>query len=445
MKRLPSLVLIAALLLAAVHVPSASAAALAPLETDELQMSYQRLTTDFYKKVNTQELLDGARTQLLAYLEKNGVKKATLPAVHARDNPAENVRELDREVALAANAYGSRFGTRAITYAAISGLLGAVKDKYTVFLTPKEYADLNAGLDGATFSGVGIVIGSDERSKMITVSNVVPNGPAEKAGLQPDDVLSLIDGRSTKNMTIQQASGLLRGKEGTTVHLTIERNGAAVAPITIVRAQIRQLSVYQKMLPSKIGYVELTVFGRETARELTGALERLAAQGAKAFILDLRDNGGGYLDSAIEVSSKFIANGPIVSVESRAGNVMTYDSENTAISPVPLAVLVNGHTASASEITSGAIQDSGVGTLVGTKTYGKGVVQTIYPLPDGSAVKITTARYLTPHNRDINIVGIQPDVTTEENKNPRYGIPERDSQLQTAITLLQAKIARYNS
>ncbi len=445
MKRLSSLVLTAALLLALVRVPNASAAALSPLESDELQMSYQRLTTEFYKKVDTQALLDGARTQLLAYLEKNGVKKATLPAVHARDNPADDVRELDREVGAAANAYGSRFGTRAITYAAISGLLGAVKDKYTVFLTPKEYADLNAGLDGATFSGVGIVIGSDEKSKMITVSNVVPDGPAEKAGVQPDDVLSLIDGHSTKDMTIQQASGLLRGKEGTTVHLTLLRNGGAVAPVTIVRAQIRQLSVYPKMLPNKIGYVELTVFGRDTARELSGALERLAAQGAKAFILDLRDNGGGYLDSAIEVSSKFIANGPIVSVESRAGNVMTYDSENTTISPVPLAVLVNGHTASASEITSGAIQDSGVGTVIGTKTYGKGVVQTIYPLPDGSAVKITTARYLTPHNRDINIVGIQPDVTTEENKNPRYGVPERDTQLQAAITLLQAKIAQYNS
>ncbi|MDQ6933541.1 MAG: S41 family peptidase, partial [Candidatus Eremiobacteraeota bacterium] len=260
-----------------------------------------------------------------------------------------------------------------------------------------------------------------------------------------DDVISLIDGHSTKNMTIQAASGLLRGKEGTTVHLTLERNGSSVPVIAIVRAQIRQLSVYQKMLPNKIGYVELTVFGRETARELTNALERLSAQGARAYVLDLRDNGGGYLDSAIEVSSKFIANGPIVSVESRAGNVMTYDSENTAISPLPLAVLVNGHTASASEITSGAIQDSGVGTLIGTKTYGKGVVQTIYPLPDGSAVKITTARYLTPHNRDINTVGIQPDVTTEENKNPRYGIPERDTQLQAAIVLLQAKMAQYNT
>ncbi|MDQ6825595.1 MAG: S41 family peptidase [Candidatus Eremiobacteraeota bacterium] len=445
MKRLPSLVLTAALLLSLVHPPAARAGGLAPLETDELQMSFQRITTEFYKKVDTQSLLDGARTQLLAYLEKNGVKKAVLPAVHARNNSAENVRELDHEVAFAANAYGSRLGTRAITYAAISGLLGAVKDKYTVFLTPKEYADLNAGLDGATFSGVGIVIGSDEKSKMITVSNVVPDGPAEKAGVQSDDVISLIDGHSTKNMTIQAASGLLRGKEGTTVHLTLERNGSSVPVIAIVRAQIRQLSVYQKMLPNKIGYVELTVFGRETARELTNALERLSAQGARAYVLDLRDNGGGYLDSAIEVSSKFIANGPIVSVESRAGNVMTYDSENTAISPLPLAVLVNGHTASASEITSGAIQDSGVGTLIGTKTYGKGVVQTIYPLPDGSAVKITTARYLTPHNRDINTVGIQPDVTTEENKNPRYGIPERDTQLQAAIVLLQAKMAQYNT
>ena len=141
--------------------------------------------------------------------------------------------------------------------------------------------------------------------------------------------------------------------------------------------------------------------------------------------MDLRDNGGGYLDAAVGVSSKFIPSGPIVSVESRASNITTLDADNTAIDPLPLAVLVNGYTASASEITSGAIQDSGVGTIMGTKTFGKGVVQTIFPLPDGWAVKITTARYLTPRNRDINHLGINPDITVAENKSPRFGDPAR--------------------
>jgi carboxyl-terminal processing protease len=195
------------------------------------------------------------------------------------------------------------------------------------------------------------------------------------------------------------------------------------------------------MLPGKIGYVELTVFGRDTGSELARALDKLQQEGARAIVMDLRDNGGGYLESALDVSSKFIASGPIVSVESRASNVTTYEAEDTAIPPLPLAVLVNAHTASASEITSGAIQDSGVGTIVGTKTFGKGVVQEILPLPDGSAIKITDARYLTPHNRDINHLGITPDIVVDENKGARYGDPTKDTQLVRAVQYLNDKIA----
>jgi len=199
------------------------------------------------------------------------------------------------------------------------------------------------------------------------------------------------------------------------------------------------------MLPGKIGYVELTVFGRDTGAELNSALTRLQQQGARAVVLDLSDNGGGYLEAAVAVSSKFISSGPIVSVESRASNITTLEADDTAIDPLPLVVLVNGYTASASEITSGAIQDSGVGTIMGTKTFGKGVVQTIYPLPDGSAVKITTARYLTPRNRDINHLGITPDVVVVENKHPQYGSPARDDQLEHAIEYLNQKLAKLNA
>ncbi|MBV8331252.1 MAG: hypothetical protein JO192_00790, partial [Candidatus Eremiobacteraeota bacterium] len=172
------------------------------------------------------------------------------------------------------------------------------------------------------------------------------------------------------------------------------------------------------------------------------ALDRLQQEGARALVLDLRDNGGGYLEAAVAVSSKFISSGPIVSVESRASNITTLEADDTAITPVPLAVLVNGYTASASEITSGAIQDSGVGTIVGTKTFGKGVVQTIYPLPDGSAIKITTARYLTPRNRDINHLGITPDLVVSENKHPQFGTPTKDDQLAQALQLLDQKLAK---
>ncbi|MBD5657617.1 MAG: S41 family peptidase, partial [Candidatus Eremiobacteraeota bacterium] len=235
---------------------------------------------------------------------------------------------------------------------------------------------------------------------------------------------------------------LLRGEKGTQVHLTIERNGAEIPVVAVTRDIIHQPSVYAKLLDNGIGYARLSVFGSSTAQELTAALGKLETQGAKAYVLDLRDNGGGYLNAAIDVSSKFIASGPIVSVESRGGSDTQYDAENTAIPPKPLAVLVNKYTASASEITSGAIQDNGVGELIGEKTYGKGVVQTIHPLPDGSAVKITSARYLTPKGRDINLIGIQPDIVSIEPKTAKYGDPTTDPQLQSAVTYLQGKIAQ---
>ena len=370
-----------------------------------------------------------------------GVKHASLPAMHA-GAPANNVHAIDHEIEVAAAGSNHKLTLHDLSYVALDGIMHSVNDRYTVFLTPKEYAGLNAGLDGSDFGGTGIVIQVDDKTKFISVENIVPDGPADKAGVEQDDLITTIDGLSTKGMSLPQASGKLRGKEGTRVILTLTRDGAAMtAPITITRAKIHQLSVYEKMLPNKIGYVALTVFGKETGNELASALDRLQHQGARAIVLDLRDNGGGYLEAAVAVSSKFIPSGPIVSVESRASNITTLDADNTAITPLPLAVLVNGYTASASEITSGAIQDSSVGAIVGTKTFGKGVVQTIYPLPDGSAVKVTTARYLTPRNRDINHLGITPDIVITENKHPQFGTPAKDDQLTRAIQYLDDRLA----
>jgi carboxyl-terminal processing protease len=313
-------------------------------------------------------------------------------------------------------------------------------------LDPKDYAELNTGLDGSDFGGTGIVIQEDDASHYIAVSDVVPDAPADKLGVQQDDLIIAIDGQSTKGWSIDRASGHLRGKEGTKVSITLQRDGKALPPITITRAKIHQLSVFDKMLPNNIGYVALTVFGRDTTTELTAALDRLQKKGARAYILDLRNNGGGYLNAAVGVSSKFISSGPIVSVESRGSNITTLEASDTAITPpVPLAVLVNQFTASASEITSGAIQDSGVGTLVGTKTFGKGVVQTIYPLPDGSAVKITTARYLTPHNRDINHLGIDPDIVIAEPRTARFGDPKTDPQLRRAMQYVDDRVAHLSA
>ncbi|MGH7737274.1 MAG: S41 family peptidase [Candidatus Tyrphobacter sp.] len=420
--------------------------AISPTDTNDISNSYGYLVSNYYEHVSLQHVLDSVRADLLRTLRSAGVRRASLPPMRASRFPGANVHEIDHEVLYAASEAHRRTSVHDLSYAAIDGMMRSVHDRYTVFMTPKEYAALNEGLDGGNFGGVGIVIEKDDATKYIAVENVIPQGPADRAGLQQDDLIVAIDDRQTKPMSIQEASKYLRGAVGTRVRLTIDRGGTILAsPIEITRATIHDVSVIEKMLPGKIGYVELTVFGLDTGAELASALDRLEHEGVRAIVLDLRDNGGGYLDAAIAVCSKFISSGPIVSVEERATDVTTYEADDTAIPPLPLAVLVNGHTASASEITSGAIQDTGVGTIVGTRTFGKGVVQTIYPLRDGSAVKITTARYLTPHDRDINHLGITPDIVVAENRGGRFGDPQRDAQLARAIEFLRGRLAQLAS
>jgi carboxyl-terminal processing protease len=466
MKRLLSAALTLSLAFIPAALPAATAPAavpaLSPQEANELITSYAHLTTEYYKQVDKQAVFDGVRNNIVTYLRANGIANPTLPTLHAGDDDVSNARELEHAVSAAIATYavkaGGRAGVRAgatnITYAAISGALGSVKDKYTVFLSPKEYAEINQSLDGTQFGGVGLTYDIDDKTKDIHVQNVIPDGPADKAGLLNEDLITEINGQSVPELVGGKAAdvqtkviqGLLRGEPGTKVTLTVDRAGQPES-FTITRATIHSPSVLARLLPSGIGWVQLSVFGADTGHELDAALHRLDAQGAKAFILDLRSNGGGYLNAAVDVSSKFIPTGPIVTVESRAGTDTEYDAENTAIAPRPLAVLVNHFTASASEITAGAIQDSGVGEIIGTRTYGKGVVQSIYPLGDGSAVKITTARYLTPHGRDINSIGIQPEILSDLPKDTRVkaGDPTTDVQLGAAITYLQSRIAARTS
>jgi carboxyl-terminal processing protease len=446
MKRLLSLALVGGIAVGLlVHLGASAATPLAtvsPAQANEITTTYKDLTGEFYKKVDDQHVLDGARAGVVYVLGKHHVS-AKIPTFHAGADDA-NVRAIELTVEDGQRAAGKKISATDLTYSAIAGMLNSVHDRYTVFLDPKDYAELNTGLDGSDFGGTGIVIQEDDTSKFIAVSDVVPDGPADKLGVQQDDLITAIDGESTKGWSIDRASAHLRGKEGTKVSITLQRDGKPLSPITITRAKIHQLSVFDKMLPNNIGYVALTVFGRDTTEELTAALDRLQKKGARAYILDLRNNGGGYLNAAVGVSSKFISSGPIVSVESRGSNITTLEANDTAIAPVPLAVLVNQFTASASEITSGAIQDSGVGTLIGTRTFGKGVVQTIYPLPDGSAVKITTARYLTPHNRDINHLGIDPDIIIAEPRSARFGDPKTDPQLRRAMQYVDDRVAHLS-
>jgi len=419
-----------------------SAASADDVNRSMMDYAFARAVGQFYKPTSDQTLLDGAVSGMRVAVAAGHGDPKKVPSLRAKGSPDADTAVLNAELADASKRFGSSVSERELSYAAIKGMMESLHDRWTVFMDPKEYRGLNEGLDGGNFPGVGILIEIDPATQSPQVVQTIIGGPADKAGIESGDILLTVDGKTTKGLTTTQDSSMLRGKEGTTVELRVARKGQSDPLVfQVVRAQIHVPSVLGSVIDGNLGYVRISVFGSTTGKELSDTMDRLNEQGVKGYVLDLRNNGGGYLNAAIDVSSKFVPDGPIVSIDSRTQPLTTFDANATTDGMRPLAVLVNGFTASASEITSGAIQDSGAGVLVGTRTFGKGVVQTIFPLPDGSAVKITTARYLTPKGRDINAVGITPDILSPDVKPSDLGNPQTDSQLQRAAAYVESKIS----
>jgi carboxyl-terminal processing protease len=405
----------------------------------DVHESYRLLTSSFYDSVDPQVLLAAASDALVATARKHGstISPANLRVETQND---ETMAELDAAIASAADS--AHAPVTEFAYAAIQGMAHAVNDRYTQFFTPDEFRAFNDALDPEKISGIGVMIAADEASGNVHVTYVVPGTPAERAGLRVGDVLLTIDGTAIKGMSVDNASRLLRGRAGTLVAVDVQRQGEPQAmAFSIKREEVQPPTVVFRMLPGDVGYVWVMAFGKGTPSEFDMAISRLKDQGARALVFDLRNDGGGYVDSALTISSRFIANKALVTVEERGQHATTIDADNEASIALPVTVLVNQYTASASEITAGALQDDGIGELIGTKTFGKGVMQTLTPLPDGAAIKITTAHYLTPRRHDINLRGIDPDVRIEENRDARFGDLDRDAQLRAAVQLLQRKIA----
>lgn len=317
---------------------------------------------------------------------------------------------------------------------AVRGAVAAGGDPYTDYFDAKTLKDFLVEAKG-TFGGVGIVLGM--RDKQITVIAPIEGTPADAAGIASGDRVLAIDGQSTKDMPLDKAVGMIRGAEGVPVTLTIYRAGENNRDYTLVRALIQIKSVAGKMLDGGIGYIRLTYFNENTGADLDAKLRDLEAQGMKAVILDLRNNPGGLLEESVKVASHFVPKGPVVSVVTRDGKRRTSYNQ-TAPPGWPLVVLINGGSASASEIVAGAIQDTKAGTLVGTRSFGKGSVQNLVPLGDDTALKITTARYHTPADRVIDGIGIEPDIFVTLPLD--YRESGGDLQLDKAIEVLKEKM-----
>jgi carboxyl-terminal processing protease len=362
--------------------------------------------------------------------------------MHARAAAGDNVAQIASDIARVQNA--TREPETILTYTAIRGMAAALGDQYTAFFTPDEFQKFNQALDPQKISGIGVLIEPDPATKYIRAFYVVPGTPADRAGIMSGDNFVSVSGTSTKGLSQADAVKLLRGEAGSVVRLQLQRDGKPLGTLSVTRTDVQPPTVIYKMLPEKIGYIAVLTFGRDTPDQFAMALSRLESQGVRGYVLDLRNNGGGYVNSALDISAKFINNDPLLTVEERGSRVYTVQAPQDARPPKPMTILVNRYTASASEITAGALQDDGIGVLVGEKTYGKGVMQSLTQLPDGAAIKITTAHYLTPKNRDINLKGIEPDFAVTENTNARFGDTSNDAQLQAAITILSKKIAAYN-
>jgi carboxyl-terminal processing protease len=414
---------------------SAPRATLGALDVIALEICYTTIMARYYRPADPAALLAGARTGIAAYLAARGIRNAIVPAAPAHADRYRAESEIDRDVALAVARYGTRVRTADLVAETIAGELAALHDPYSVLFRPAAFKRFVGVLDGRPVGGIGAELDVDPSTHAVRVADVFPGSPAETSGIAPGDVLTAIDGRAP-GATSDAVASALRGRPGTTVRITFARDGVAHAPVDVVRAVLTPPDVTGRMVSAGIGYVRLRAFGAQAPQQLDAVLAKLRAAHARAYVVDLRANGGGYRDAAIAITSHFVR-GTIVTTQERSARPTVFAAKaDVARIDAPFAVLVDGDTASAAEILAGAVQDAHAGTLVGAKTFGKGLVQETFALPDGGAIKLTTARYLTPAGRDIDKVGIAPDVAVAEPPGAHPGEPGSDPQLDRAMALL---------
>ncbi|MBD1876088.1 PDZ domain-containing protein [Nodosilinea sp. FACHB-131] len=327
------------------------------------------------------------------------------------------------------------------TYQAIQDMLAGLEDPYTRLLPPEQYRSLQTSTAGA-LTGVGLQISKDEQPGWLRVIAPIEGSPAEQAGIQPQDVVLEIDGVATTELTLDEAAARMRGQRGTTVTLQLRHPDETTArQVSLTRDVITLNPVVAalKTTPAgqQVGYLRLSQFNGNASEKVAAAIRTLAEQGAEGYLLDLRNNPGGLLQAGIEIARLWLPQGTIVYTVNRQGILDSFEAFGQAITDAPLVVLVNEGTASASEILAGALQDNGRATLVGSTTFGKGLIQSLFDLSDGAGLAVTVAKYETPDHHDINKLGIQPDrIVASVPLNRDTVATDADPQYQAALEML---------
>lgn len=319
-----------------------------------------------------------------------------------------------------------------------AGMVEGLDDKYSVYYDEEDAKALTESTSGE-YEGIGAVMQQDPDTGIITISSVYKDSPAEEAGMKGDDILYKVEDEEVTGEDLSVVVTKIKGEAGTDVHLTVLRGEKQEKlELTATRRKIEVQTVTSEMKEGGVGYIYISAFESVTADQFKEELSSLESQGMKGLILDLRSNPGGNLSTVCEIADALLPEGLIVYTVDKNEKKTEYSSDAENYFELPLVVLVNGYSASASEILTGAVQDYGIGTIVGETTYGKGVVQNLYDLEDGTILKITTSEYYTPNGRSINEKGIEPDVEVEykfDEKNP-----EKDNQLDQAIEVLKEKL-----
>lgn len=390
------------------------------------------------RKILVKGALYGALTMfmavllILAGLTKAGKISFYTEAVDAETaQKAAEIQNIIEEEFL----YGEDVKKKDLRNMSLKGYVAGLGDPYSVYYDKDETKELFESTEGR-YAGIGALMAQDQATKEISIEEVYKDSPAEKAGMKAGDILLTIDGRNVTEMELSDVADLVKGEEGTSVSISVKRDGESIE-MEVVRKIVETPTVEAEIKENQIGYLKISEFDTVTYDQFKTEMEELENDGMKGLIVDLRDNPGGNLDTVCEILDEFLPEGTIVYTEDKDGNrVETKESDEEHQFTKPLAVLVNEKSASASEVFTGAIQDYGTGTIVGTQTYGKGIVQTLYSLSDGSCLKITTAQYFTPNGRNIHGTGITPDIVLEKTDDG-----QTDNQLEKAMEIVQEEIA----